>query len=119
MNRLLSAAVACLAGLTFSALALAIEAPPDQYAESQDIADVLLADGVSAGIKACQDQAEIITLAATARAKGLALAEVGPTFDMTPAGPAARRVYAGELQAYPAALEHLNTCLTRLRVQLE
>ena len=119
MRNLLSAAVACLAGLTFSALALAIEAPPDQYAESQDIADVLLADGVSAGIKACQDQAEIITLAATAKARGLGLATVGPTFDMTPAGPVAHRVYSGELEPHPAALDHLNDCLTQLRAKLE
>lgn len=117
MRNLLTVTAAFLVGLAYSVLAVA--APPDDYAAGLDASRALLGGGVSVAIKACQDQAEIITLAPEAKARELSLEQVGPTFDMTPAGPVARRVYAGELAAHPAALDHLNGCLTRLRVQLE
>jgi hypothetical protein len=121
MKRLLTAALGCLAGLTFSALALA--APADGYdagmRAGMELSKTMLGGAYAAGITACQDQARVVTLAAEAKARGLTLDKAGPTFDQTPAGPVARRVYAGELEPHPAALDHLNDCLTRLRAKLE
>lgn len=122
MKRLITAALGCLAGLALSAIAVGAPAPDDYNVglnAGLELSKTLLGGGVSAGIKGCQDQALIVTLAAEAKARGLTLDKAGPIFDQTPAGPVARRVYAGELEPHPAALDHLNDCLTQLRAKLE
>ncbi|GEM_PF-4823497 len=122
MKRLLTAALGCLAGLAFSAIAVAA-APPDDYNvglnAGLEISKTLLGGGIAAGIKGCQSEAEIITLAATAKARGIDHAKALSVFDGVPSGPIARQVYDGELSPQPAAFDHLNACLVRLRAKLE